>query len=89
MLMQKDYRNYFRPSEQSAKQSKRQENMRNLNIHEHDELTHYLDMNQNSSAKLSHHNRKVGEGANTVLRSAANPQSFNVTGTSECSKFEN
>ena len=44
--MHKDYRMHFRETEHSGRQSKRQENIRNLNIHEHDELTHYLDMNQ-------------------------------------------
>ena len=88
MLMQKDYRSYFRPSELSANQSRRQENIRNLYIHEHDELTHYLDITQNSSAKLSRHNEKGGEGVKRIAQSAANPQSFNGTGATEVSKFE-
>ena len=54
--MHKDYRIHLKQNENSGRQSKRQENIRNLNIHEHDELTHYLDMNGQSSAKVSQHN---------------------------------
>ena len=53
MLMHKDYKIHFREPEHSGRQSKRQENIRNLNIHEHDELVHYLDMNGQSSAEVT------------------------------------
>ena len=49
MLMQKEYRAYFRPSDYNGQPSKMHENIRHLNIHEHDELTDYLDMNIQSS----------------------------------------
>ena len=59
MLMQKDHKTHYRQIEHSGRQSKRQENIRNLNIHEHDELTHYLDMNEQSSAQVSLLNDKT------------------------------
>ena len=59
MLMHKDYKIHFREPEHSGRQSKRQENIRNLNIHEHDELVHYLDMNQQSSAEVTRRHEKT------------------------------
>ena len=53
MLMQKEYKAYFRPSDYNGRQSQKHENVRNLNIHEHDELTDYLDMNIQSSKQSS------------------------------------
>ena len=65
MLMQKEYRAYFRPSDYNGQPSKMHENIRHLNIHEHDELTDYLDMNiqssKQSSAGVSQYNEKINE----------------------------